>query len=47
MGHPEDDDRWIVFRVLFVKGRISLSNFVGTRSKIEVVGLEDEMIKDV
>ena len=42
---PDDNDRLIVFsKVLSIRVRISLSNFVGMGSKIQVVGLEHTII---
>ena len=43
--YPDDNDRLIIFSiVLFIKDRIYLSNFVGMGSKIQVAGLDDEII---
>ena len=43
--YPDDNDRLIMFsKVLSIRGRISLSNFVGIGSKIQVVCLELEII---
>ena len=42
--YPDDNDRLIVFcKVLFIRGRIYLSNFVGIGSNIQ--GLDDEIIE--
>ena len=42
--YPDDNERLIVFsNVLSMRGRISLSNFVGMGSKIQVLGLDDEI----
>ena len=41
--YPEHNERLIVFSKV-IRGRISLSCFVGMGSKIQVVGLDDDII---
>ena len=44
-AYPDDNDRLIAFsKELLIKGRIYWSNFVGMGSKIQVMGLDDEIV---